>query len=295
MKNTNESLLTNDHKKCSESQNETLIHNELKHIPETMLITLWAKAVEYTHPKPLIVDEIAYNIYKGIDYDFRKFKNAKLSQVGCCVRTKLIDGEVKRFFDKHSDAVAIQLGAGLDARYQRLGKPDITHWYDLDLPESIELRKNFIPESDKNSYLPISLFDYEWIKTVKQHNKPVIVVLEGVLMYFTPEEVKNFFMEVSKQFDEVTVVTDLLAYAALKHARQHDAVKKMDKDVMFLWSEKDAHTIETWSPRIHIEKEFFMSDYDFGRYPWLFRMLYKLPYFYKLFNQRVLTLRIANS
>ena len=112
-------------------------------IPETMLITLWAKATELKQQNPLLRDEKAAEIISKIDYDFSKFKKAKFSQAGVCVRANLIDGETRKFIAAHPDAVVIQLGAGLDARYERLGCPEVTHWYDLDLPEVMRLHRQF--------------------------------------------------------------------------------------------------------------------------------------------------------
>ena len=51
-------------------------------IPETMLITLWAKATELKQQNPLLRDEKAAEIISKIDYDFSKFKKAKFSQAG---------------------------------------------------------------------------------------------------------------------------------------------------------------------------------------------------------------------
>ena len=124
---------------------------QLSSIPETMLITLWAKATETEKPNGLLHDEMAKKIIGDIDYDFTKFKNVKLSQIGCCIRANLIDNEAKDFLDKHPDAVVIQLGAGLDARYQRMGCPQVTQWFDLDLEEAINIRAHFMPETEKNS------------------------------------------------------------------------------------------------------------------------------------------------
>ena len=89
---------------------------QLSSIPETMLITLWAKATETEEGNGLLHDEIARQIISNIDYDFTKFKHGKLSQIGCCIRANLIDEEARNFLDKHPDAIVIQLGAGLDAR-----------------------------------------------------------------------------------------------------------------------------------------------------------------------------------
>ena len=160
---------------------------KLTSIPETMLIPLWARATETENKGGLIYDETAKGIIDHIDYDFTKFKNGKFSQVGCCIRAKLIDSDTRNFLSKHPDAVVIQLGAGLDARWQRMGFPKVTHWFDLDLKETIDLRRQFIPETEYNTYLELSMFDYQWIEKVKSFGKPVLIIIEGVLMYFKPE------------------------------------------------------------------------------------------------------------
>ena len=51
---------------------------QLSSIPETMLITLWAKATETEEGNGLLHDEIARQIISSIDYDFTKFKHGNL-------------------------------------------------------------------------------------------------------------------------------------------------------------------------------------------------------------------------
>ena len=50
------------------------LQKQLDKIPETMLITLWAKAEETKQKKPLLRDETALGILSQINYDFSKFK-----------------------------------------------------------------------------------------------------------------------------------------------------------------------------------------------------------------------------
>ena len=269
------------------------IKSKLTNVPETMLITLWAKATETARGvDALLRDEKAVEILRRIDYDFSKFKNAKFSQAGCCIRASLIDKEIRAFLTQHPDAVVVQLGAGLDARYERLNRPEVTHWYDLDLPQAIELRKQCLEESERNSYIAGSMFDDEWMERVKSYGKPVLIVIEGVLMYFDPDKVKAFFEELCDKLDKATVVFDMLAYSLVGHTKQHDTLKKVGKDVEFKWSVLDTKEMEAWNPRIHLQTEYYMSKYNHGRYPLLFRMLYKIPYFFRRFNQRVVVLRI---
>lgn len=264
-------------------------------VPETMLLTLWAKAMEFDRKDALLRDKKAAEIYQQIPYDFSKLKRAKLSQAGCCIRANLIDKEILSFLSAYPDAVVIQLGAGIDARYERLHPRHLTHWYDLDLQEVITIRKKLLSETERNTFMACSLFDYRWIDCVKSHHKPILIVLEGVLMYFEPARVRDFFAESCDQLDNATILFDMLAPAAVGHAKQHDSVKTMGKDVEFLWSELNSKTMEEWNCKLHVDKEYFLSDYEQGRYPWLFRLLYKIPCFYKHFNQRVVKLHIKNS
>lgn len=272
---------------------ENMIESKLTDVPETMLITLWAKAQETKRPDALLRDKKAAEVVEKIDYDFSKFKKAQFSQVGCCIRASLIDQEAKEFLTKHPDAVVIQLGAGIDARYERLQCPEVTHWYDLDVEDAIALRRQLLHESERNSYLALSMFDYSWIETVKSHQKPILIIVEGVLMYFEPEEIKAFFQEICHRLDGATVLFDMLAFALVGNSRRHDSLRKVGKNVEFKWSLLDSKEMETWNPKIRLEKEYYMSKYDRGRYPFVFRMLYKIPYFFRRFNQRIVRLRIG--
>ena len=101
-------------------------------LSETLLIPLWAKAVEQERDERLLTDPEAPRMLAQIDYDFSKFKNIVMSQVGCCGRAQIFDNEAQKFIAAHPDAVVVQLGAGLDARFERLGRPQITAWYELE-------------------------------------------------------------------------------------------------------------------------------------------------------------------
>lgn len=264
-------------------------------ISETMLITVWARAVETERHSPnqaLLNDPVAVDIVKQIDYDFSVFESAKMSQIGCCIRSKQIDDMALTFIKKHPDAVVIQLGAGLDSRYQRLNCPDITHWYDLDLKEAIAIREQLCPTHEKNSLLAMSMFETSWIETVKAHNKPVLIIIEGVLMYFEQAKVKEFFDMVCGHFEKTTILMDMLTYVAKGNAKRHDAVKKTKNKAEFKWSLINSKDMEAWNQKIYIAEERYMSDYDQKRFPLLIRKLCKIPYIYKRFNQRMLRIEI---
>ena len=269
------------------------VKSTLTEIPETMLTTLWAKAVETDRPDPLLLDENAKEIIGQIDYDFSKFKKAKLSQLGCCIRAKLIDNEAREFLAQHPDAVVIQLGAGLDARYERLGRPEVTHWFDLDLKEAIDLRRRFLMETERNTYLAESMFDEDWLDKVRAYSKsPVLIILEGVLMYFPEERVRELFRNICDKLPSATILFDMLAFVFVGREKKHDMLQKMDKGVEFKWSLLNTKEMEKWNSRLHVRKEYFMSEYDEGRFPFAFHLFLRIPYFRRRFNQRIVRIEI---
>lgn len=268
------------------------IKNTLSKVPETMLITLWAKATETKRPNALLHDKKAVEIMEQIEYDFTKFQKAKLSQVGCCIRAKLIDHETRLFLNEHPEAVVIQLGAGLDARYERLGQPKVCHWFDLDLAEATTLRLQFLKESERNTFLAESMLDEEWIDRVNSYGRPILIIVEGVFMYFSSEEVQGVFQKICAKLPAATILFDMLAFAAVGRAKQHDTLRKMGEETEFKWSLLNTKEMEKWNNRLHVRKEYYMSDYDEGRFPFIFRLLYKIPYFWNRFNQRIVKIEI---
>ena len=141
---------------------------------------------------------------------FQNFPNQKCRRlVVRFVRSSLMM-KLKNLLTENPDCVVIQLGTGLDARFDRLGRPNVTHWYDLDLPESIETRQKLLPASGQNSYLPMSLFDFSWIDMVASQGKPILIIVEGVLMYFSPDEVRGFLKKLLKKFQKRRFWMDLL-------------------------------------------------------------------------------------
>lgn len=84
-------------------------------------------------------------------------------------------------------------------------------------------------------------------------------------------------------------------WAKAEESKRPDALLRdeVGKDVEFKWSVLDTKEMETWNNKIRLAKEYYMSDYDKGRFPFIFRMLYHIPWFYRHFNQRVVKLQIG--
>ena len=270
------------------------ISPETSVLSETMLIPLWAKAVEQerSESERLLTDREAPRILAQIDYDFSKYKKIVMSQVGCCGRAWIFDDEARAFIAAHPDAVVVQLGAGLDARFERLDRPAVTAWYDLDLPEVIELRQQLLPASS-NHYLGVSMFDESWTQTVAAFGKPVLLLCEGVLMYFDEATVKSFFASLARHLPQATLVFDIVPPLLVGKAKRHDALSKMGKEVPeFKWSLKDNRELEQWLPGLRLEAERELSRVCGKRYLLMARLIYMTKWGRRNMDQHIVRVRL---
>ncbi|MFF6883620.1 class I SAM-dependent methyltransferase [Streptomyces sp. NPDC012421] len=90
---------------------------------------------------------------------------------GSVLRRAVFDGWVRRFLAEHPDGTVVELGAGLDTRSRR---PDNgrARWFDLDLPDTAELRLRFLPDSERTETVAASVLDTDWFERVAATGGP---------------------------------------------------------------------------------------------------------------------------
>ncbi|HYP94715.1 MAG TPA: class I SAM-dependent methyltransferase, partial [Mycobacterium sp.] len=75
------------------------------------------------------------------------------------------------------DAVALDLGCGLDIRAVRIKPPPTVQWFDLDQPGVIELRRKLYDETDAYRMIGSSVTDPGWLEAIPT-DRPTLVVAE---------------------------------------------------------------------------------------------------------------------
>lgn len=254
-------------------------------VPETMLIPLWAKAYENRKPERILHDDFAESILNAIDYDFGKLAHSRLSQLGCCVRTLIIDKALTRFLEKNPQAVVVNLGAGLCTRVKRLEKTNFSQWIDLDVKEAIDIRRKFIAENERISFIAKSVMDFSWMDEIPA-DKPVIFIAEGLFMYFTGETLKPLFQAIAQRFKNGEMLYESIAPMGVKRTKFHDSVGEMQDKPEFLWSPSDSNDIEKWDDKIKFVEEWNYFDTEKKRWG-LFGSIARCPLFRKSFACRI--------
>lgn len=257
-----------------------------------MLIPLWAKAVEAGREEPIIKDDKAVEIISRIDYDFSKFEKSWLSQVGVSIRTMLLDNATRNFVQRNPGTVVVNLGAGLDTRYHRLKNENITCWYDLDVPEAITIRRQFFSENDGNKFISGSAFDPLWIKEVTAAGKKILIIAEGLLMYFPAGKNRLLFGQLASRLPGSEMLFEMLAPFLVGKSKHHDSVSKMGSITEFKWSLKNSREIESWHKGIKLIEEWNFFDYHKDRWKW-FGVIGRFPLFRRSFSNRIVHLKFS--
>ena len=190
---------------------ETMKTN-LSGVAETLLITLYIRAMESQRPDALVKDERAEAIARQLDQKSLRKTLAltdDFSRVAVILKGREFDRFAQDFLRRHPDAVVVHIGCGLDTRFEREDDGRV-EWYDLDLPDVIELRRKLVGgEEARHHFLACSVLDSAWLDTVSgHHQRPFLFLAEGVFMYFEEAQVKSLVLTLKKHFPGAELVFD---------------------------------------------------------------------------------------
>jgi len=239
---------------------------------ETLLITLYAKALDNRSNRSILHDRAADELVSSIDFDFGKFKSFGNDNV-IVVRAKQYDEWLKEFLKANPDAVVLNLGCGLDTRVNRINPSPEIIWFDVDYPEVIKLREGFYSNRDGYKMIGSSVTYPDWLTEIPK-DRSTIIIAEGLLEYLTAEEVKTLLNRLTDHFLHGQIVFDVMNSFAIKsgQAKLKDttgAIHKWAVDAIY-----EVDKLDTKLKRI-TELSLFRSQY-IQRLSWGLRLLYVL-------------------
>ena len=229
---------------------------ELGGVQRTMLFPLWSRAIETMKKKPLLIDKTAVEVVAKIDFDFDAISKESrfVSHYGFIRRSLLIDNAINQFLNKHPKATIVDIGCGLDTTFERVDN-GFLRWYDLDLPDIIDLRKKFIQESNRRQFINSSFLDYNWFdKVIVEDN--ILFIAAGVFYYFEEYQIKDFFLKIIDKFPDSELVFDINSSFGVKMSNKM-FIKKIgfDEKSFLKWGLKSSESIKQWDNRIKVISE----------------------------------------
>ena len=181
---------------------------DLGPVQRTMFFPLVGRALETRKPHPLLVDTMAVEIMGKIDLDLEK-TGAELnphSMAGWISRSLYIDSVAREFIAKNPDGTVVNIGCGMDTTFERVDNGRI-RWIDLDLPDSIALRKLFINETERRKFVASSFLEEGWLGSLPRNLK-ILFIAAGIFYYFEGKVVKEFLDKLGSIFHDSEMIFD---------------------------------------------------------------------------------------
>ncbi|GAA4605520.1 O-methyltransferase involved in polyketide biosynthesis [Actinoplanes octamycinicus] len=217
---------------------------------ETLLLTLYARALDAGLAHPILGDAHSAGIADAIDYDFAKLDLKPSLVCGTALRAKKLDEAVRRFADRHPDAVVLDLGCGLDTRVLRCDPPPGVDWYDVDFPDVVDLRPRFLP--DRSVRIGADLTAPGWLGPLPR-DRPAMIVAEGLLPFLPGDTFQRMTRELTAHFRTGELAINGYTRFAAWSMRYHPTIKAIG--ITAAQGFDDPREPETWDAGLRLVEE----------------------------------------
>jgi O-methyltransferase involved in polyketide biosynthesis len=211
---------------------------ELGQVQQTLFFPLVARAREMQARRPLLNDPKAVELVNAIGFDLATFQTPMRFMV--VIRTMIFDWWIRQFLADHPDGTVVELGTGLNTRFERTDNGSV-HWIDLDLPDTIELRRRFFADTARRRMLAASLLDEDWLPEVEKLPGPYFFVSDGVLVYLREQDVTGALARIAARFPDSRLAFDTYPLATFKFEHRMAAKRGV---ALWQWPCDDPRTLE---------------------------------------------------
>lgn len=208
-------------------------------VNKTLYIPLYGKA--YVSKKGVILnDKTAELIWEKEGFELKGKSKSKWLAYYMGMRSAVFDKWLKEQMDADNEALILHIGCGMDSRIYRVGTNGHT-WYDVDFPDVIEERKLYYQEDEFYHMIESDARENAWIQTFPE-GKNAIIVMEGVTMYFKPEELNRLLKDLANRFNRVSILMDCYTDFAAKASKYKNPINEVGVKVVY--GIDDPHILE---------------------------------------------------
>lgn len=231
---------------------------QLGDVQETALIPLSNRATETLRKNPRVRDPKAAQVISELGIATKKYDKT-ITHECVIARTIMFDNGVKSFIKRYPNALCLNIGCGLDDRFNRVDNGHIL-WYDIDLEDSIAVRSKIFENTDRRKMIVGSVLETEWYKHIfdsEDEARKVLVIAEGLLMYFSKEDNQKILKNIVSLSPHGTFIVEMML-PSMMDEKKRDTVK--ETNAKFGWGTTSGHEFEQIEPRMKLISEHSFSE-----------------------------------
>lgn len=192
----------------------------MNNVNKTLYIPLYGKAL-VSRKNIILHDPTAEAIWEKAGFALKGKSRSKWLAYYMAMRAAVYDQWTTQAMADHPGAIVLHIGCGLDSRAQRVAAA--AHWYDIDFPDVIAERRKYYTETDRYHMVAADMRTAAWQRQI-DGNRDALVVMEGVSMYFQPEELTALLSGISRHFNAVHLLMDCYTERAAKASRYKNPI-----------------------------------------------------------------------
>lgn len=198
-------------------------------VNQTLYIPLYGKA--YVSQKGIILnDPKAESIWAKEEFELQGKSKSKWLAYYMGMRSAVFDNWVRQELSASEHCVVLHIGCGLDSRVERVGASGI-RWYDIDFPKVIAERKKYYTETGFYRMIAADARQTDWISSLPTRN--AIILLEGISMYFAPDEMKRLLQALSSHFASLKILMDCYTTRAAKASKYRNPINDVGVSIVY--------------------------------------------------------------
>lgn len=190
----------------------------MNEVNNTLFIPLYGKS-QVSRRGIILNDPMAEKICSSEQFPIRGRSASKWLAFNMAMRARVFDDWTDTMLSEYPDAVVLHIGCGLDSRCLRVGS--YSNWIDCDFPDVIKIRRKYYAENEHYHMMCVNAADPGQVRTLPDHDT-AIVVLEGISMYLSPQELHAFLQTLQEKYAHVHILMDIYtAFGAKASARKN--------------------------------------------------------------------------
>ena len=137
----------------------------------------------------------------------------------------------------------------------------------------MDIRSRFLEENGPVYQIAKSATDPSYTENIEYHGEPVLVVIEGLTMYLTEQDVRKMFEIIDQTFTQAKVLVEVMAPFVVKHMKEKSIEGSQAK---FIWGVKSGKAFQSVAPSFQSEKDISLVE-GMKEFVPVYKVLGKIP------------------
>ena len=156
-----------------------------------------------------------------------------------------------RSSSSYPEGTIANIGSGLDKTFERADNGKL-RWYDLDLPDVIELRGKFVVQNERRKFFEASVLEKDWLDQIEVQGS-VLFIPAGVFYYFTEQKIHAFILQLLEKYPGGELVFDVCSPTGMRITNKIVIESsRLDEKSNLTWGLKNKKDLLAWDSRIKL-------------------------------------------